>query len=142
MFKIDIKKKMLTAGGWKELNARLDIQAKSFVGITGSSGSGKTTFLRIISGLLKPDSGYIMVEGKYWYNSELKINLSPQKRQISFMFQEHALFPNMTRSLWWSTPRPKPTNCATSLKTAAPPPCAPRRFWRAPLYLPLTATKA
>ena len=96
MLNIDIKKRILTANGWQELNIKLDVEDKTFVGVTGNSGSGKTTFLRMISGLSKPDAGVIMVDGEPWFNSKLKIDLPPQKRKTGFMFQEHALFPNMT----------------------------------------------
>jgi molybdate transport system ATP-binding protein len=96
LLNIEIKKRILTSNGWKELDIKLDVEEKSFIGITGSSGSGKTTLLRIISGLTKPDSGAIIVDGEPWFDSKLKIDLPPQKRKTGFMFQEHALFPNMT----------------------------------------------
>ena len=96
MLNIDIKKRIMTASGWRELSVKLDVEDKSFVGVTGNSGSGKTILLRMISGLSKPDSGVIMVDGEPWFDSKLKINLPPQKRKTGFMFQEHALFPNMT----------------------------------------------
>ena len=96
MLNIDIKKRILTANGWQELNIKLDVEDKTFIGVTGNSGSGKTTLLRMISGLSKPDVGVIMVDGEPWFSSKLKIDLPPQKRKTGFMFQEHALFPNMT----------------------------------------------
>lgn len=50
----------------------------------------------MLAGLLQPDSGNIEVEGKTWFNSERKTNLAPQKRKLGFLFQDYALFPNMT----------------------------------------------
>jgi molybdate transport system ATP-binding protein len=96
LLNIDIKKRILTANGWQELSIKLDVEDKTFVGVTGNSGSGKTTLLRMISGLSKPDTGVIQVDGEPWFNSKLNIDLPPQKRKTGFMFQEHALFPNMT----------------------------------------------
>jgi molybdate transport system ATP-binding protein len=62
----------------------------------GASGSGKSMTLRCIAGILKPDSGYIELNGKVLFDSEKKINLPPQKRNTGFLFQDYALFPNMT----------------------------------------------
>jgi len=64
--------------------------------LTGVSGSGKTSILRMISGLLDPDQGRINVNDEVWYDSEQKINLPVQKRKIGFVFQDYALFPHMT----------------------------------------------
>jgi molybdate transport system ATP-binding protein len=62
----------------------------------GQSGAGKTTLLRILAGLVTPDNGLIQFGEMVWYDSEKLINLPPQQRNISFMFQDYALFPNMT----------------------------------------------
>lgn len=61
----------------------------------GDSGSGKTTLLRILSGLITPDSGKIILDDIIWFDSEKKINLLPQDRNVGLMFQDYALFPNM-----------------------------------------------
>jgi molybdate transport system ATP-binding protein len=66
-----------------------------FVVLFGCSGSGKTTALRCIAGLEKPDSGIIKINDTVYFDSKNKINLPPQKRQIGYMFQENALFPHM-----------------------------------------------
>ena len=62
----------------------------------GKSGAGKTSMLRILSGLLQPENGQIIVNGVTWLDSNMGINLPPQKRSIGFVFQDDALFPNMT----------------------------------------------
>ena len=64
--------------------------------LLGPSGIGKTTILRILGGLINPDEGKIIVNGTTWHDSSRKINLKPQKRKVGFVFQDYALFPNMT----------------------------------------------
>jgi len=66
-----------------------------FAVLFGCSGSGKTTALRCIAGLEKPDAGTIRINGKLYFDSKKKVNLPPQKRKIGYMFQENALFPHM-----------------------------------------------
>jgi molybdate transport system ATP-binding protein len=66
-----------------------------FAVLFGCSGSGKTTALRCIAGLEKPDAGTIRINGKLYFDSKQKVNLPPQKRKIGYMFQENALFPHM-----------------------------------------------
>lgn len=68
----------------------------AFIGIAGPSGSGKTTLLRCLAGLEKPDSGYIADGGTRWFDSERNIFLPPRKRGVGLVFQDYALFPNMT----------------------------------------------
>ncbi|RXA19641.1 ABC transporter ATP-binding protein [Methanosarcina sp. MSH10X1] len=66
-----------------------------FVVLFGCSGSGKTTALRCIAGLEKPDAGTIKINDTLCFDGRKKINLPPQKRKIGYMFQENALFPHM-----------------------------------------------
>ena len=67
-------------------------------GLLGASGSGKSMTLRCIAGIEKPDKGRIIVDGITYFDAEKKINLSPQKRNAGYLFQNYALFPNMTVS--------------------------------------------
>lgn len=65
------------------------------LGFLGASGSGKSMSLKCISGLVNPSKGKIIVNDKIFFDSENKINLTPQKRKIGYLFQNYALFPNM-----------------------------------------------
>jgi molybdate transport system ATP-binding protein len=96
MIRIEIEKELIGDGGKFLLKIDLHINKGEFVTLFGRSGSGKTTILRMISGLEKPDKGIIEIDGKIYFNSEKGINLPPQKRNIGFVFQNYALFPNMT----------------------------------------------
>ncbi|MBR6519175.1 MAG: sulfate/molybdate ABC transporter ATP-binding protein [Oscillospiraceae bacterium] len=64
--------------------------------LLGASGCGKSMTLKCIAGIETPDRGKIIVDGVTLFDSEKKINLSPQKRRMGLMFQNYALFPNMT----------------------------------------------
>lgn len=64
--------------------------------LLGASGSGKSVTLKCIAGILKPDAGCITVNGRVLYDSGQKICFSPQKRRTGYLFQNYALFPNMT----------------------------------------------
>ena len=64
--------------------------------ILGASGCGKSMTLRCIAGIIKPDKGRIVLDGVPLFDSEKKIDLPPQKRGVGLLFQNYALFPNMT----------------------------------------------
>ena len=66
------------------------------MGILGSSGSGKSMTLKCIAGIEKPDRGRIVLDGRILFDSQRRINLPPQKRHVGYLFQNYALFPNMT----------------------------------------------
>jgi molybdate transport system ATP-binding protein len=93
---IDIEKDLITAQGKLTLSITVSLDFGDLVVLFGDSGAGKTTLLRILSGLTIPDRGFLKVGGEVWFDSASKINLMPQKRDIGFMFQDYALFPNMT----------------------------------------------
>ena len=93
---IDIEKRMLTANGLMNLSVQTTIPAGELVALFGESGAGKTTLLRILAGLVTPDKGLIKFGSTVWFDSEKKIYVAPQLRNISLMFQDYALFPNMT----------------------------------------------
>ena len=66
------------------------------ISLLGASGCGKSLTLKCIAGIEKPDKGKIIVDGVTLFDSEKKINLTPQERRTGLMFQNYALFPNMT----------------------------------------------
>ena len=68
----------------------------SCMGILGASGCGKSMTLKCIAGIEKPDSGRIVLNGRVLFDSEKNINLSAQERRVGYLFQNYALFPNMT----------------------------------------------
>jgi molybdate transport system ATP-binding protein len=63
--------------------------------VLGPSGSGKTMTLQCIAGLIRPDTGYIELNGRVLFDSQKGINLSPQMRKVGFVFQNYALFPHL-----------------------------------------------
>ncbi len=66
------------------------------LGFLGASGCGKSLTLRCIAGIETPDEGRIVVNGKVFFDSEQKINLTPQQRKTALLFQNYMLFPNLT----------------------------------------------
>ena len=74
----------------------LVIKNNSFVTLLGPSGCGKTTTLRMIAGLETPTSGRITIGDQVVFDSELGINVPANKRKVGFLFQNYALWPNMT----------------------------------------------
>lgn len=88
---IEIKKKLD--------NFTLDIQLASNakkIGILGASGCGKSMTLKSIAGIVTPDNGKIQIGEKIFFDSGKKINVKPQNRNAGYLFQNYALFPNMT----------------------------------------------
>ncbi|EAI3898872.1 sulfate/molybdate ABC transporter ATP-binding protein [Campylobacter coli] len=96
MIKIDIKLPINTAKGKKQLELNTCLKANEITAIFGESGAGKTTLLKIIAGLIKPEFGHIEVGDELWLDTQKNINLAIQKRKIGFVFQDYALFPNMS----------------------------------------------
>jgi molybdate transport system ATP-binding protein len=68
------------------------------LGILGPSGSGKSMTLKMIAGIERPDEGFISLNGRTLFDSAKSINVSPQQRKVGYLFQQYALFPNMTVS--------------------------------------------
>ena len=74
----------------------LTISDNAFVTLLGPSGCGKTTTLRMIAGLETPTSGRITIGDKVVFDSDMGINVPANKRKVGFLFQNYALWPNMT----------------------------------------------
>jgi molybdate transport system ATP-binding protein len=96
LIQIDVTKRLMTANGEMTLSVQLEVNAGDRMALFGVSGVGKTTILRMLAGLMKPDSGRIVVDGVVWFDAQKRINLQSQQRHIGFMFQNYALFPSMT----------------------------------------------
>ena len=96
MIDITLQKSLKSQDGIMDLDLNFQVESGSFNALFGPSGAGKTSTLKMISGLLKPDEGSIQSQGKIWFDSQKKINLAPGKRKIAYVFQDAALFPNMS----------------------------------------------
>src|SRR5688572_28595956 len=96
MIQVVLKKKLFSAQGEMNLEVDFAIKAGELVALYGASGAGKTSVLRMLCGLSMPREGSIVVHGQTWFDSEKKINLKPQQRDVGIVFQDYALFPNLT----------------------------------------------
>ena len=88
---VDIEKQL----GSFHLKVRLET-GQPVLALLGASGCGKTMTLKCIAGIEKPDRGRIVLDGMTLFDSERGINLPPQQRRVGYLFQQYALFPNMT----------------------------------------------
>jgi molybdate transport system ATP-binding protein len=78
-----------------ELDVDLSI-GRETVALVGPSGAGKTTVLRAIAGLRRPDRGRIALGARAWFDSAARVDLPPERRSVGLVFQEYALFPHLT----------------------------------------------
>ncbi len=96
MIKININKKLHGFKGLMSLQIDICIKEGEFIALSGVSGSGKTTLLRIIAGLEDISSGSIIVNDNTWIDTtNRQKSIAIQKRNIGYLFQDYALFPNM-----------------------------------------------
>ena len=95
-----LKKTLAGAEGKFLLETDVKIACGGITAIAGTSGSGKTTFLRMLAGLTTPDEGFLEVDGEVWFRGERgktpRVNLKPQQRKVGVVFQGYALFPHMS----------------------------------------------
>jgi molybdate transport system ATP-binding protein len=96
MISVDIEKRLNAYHGQQVLKIAQQFPLGSITKIYGPSGAGKTTFLKVIAGLTRPEKGKIIIDGATWLDTDAGISLSPQQRKVGFVFQNYALFPNMT----------------------------------------------
>lgn len=96
MIELSVRKRLFSSTGHMQLDVSLNIKPGELVTLYGSSGAGKTTLLRMLSGLVSPDEGTISVSDEPWFDSTVGINVKPQARNVGIVFQDYALFPNMT----------------------------------------------
>ena len=94
LLKVDIQKEL------NEFDLKVDFELKEgCLGILGPSGCGKSMTLKSVAGIVDPDEGVVslIADGEtIYFDSSKKINLKPQKRNVGYLFQNYALFPNMT----------------------------------------------
>ena len=88
---VDIEKRL----GTFSLKVRFESR-EGVLALLGASGSGKSMTLKCIAGIEKPDRGRIVLNDRMLFDSERGIHLPPQKRRVGYLFQQYALFPNMT----------------------------------------------
>lgn len=88
---VDIQKQL----GDFQLNVQFNTDDQPMA-LLGASGCGKSLTLRCIAGILKPDQGKIILNGQTLFDSAAHINLPPQQRRVGYLFQQYALFPNMS----------------------------------------------
>ena len=79
-----------------DLDVSLACEAGRLLAIVGPSGAGKTTIIRLIAGLEKPDAGRVTCRGEVWTDTAARIDLPTRKRGIGYVFQEFTLFPNLS----------------------------------------------
>lgn len=96
MLYCDFKKKYGTTSNIFTLNIKAELKLNAVNAIFGVSGSGKTSFLRVLSGLDIIDTGCIKTKEQVWINTENNLGLNPSKIKIAFVQQENNLFKNMT----------------------------------------------
>ena len=90
---VHIKK---TLGGKFHLESNFEAGADEILALLGASGCGKSMTLKCIAGIERPDEGHIELNGRVLFDSKKGIDLPPQKRRVGYLFQQFALFPNMT----------------------------------------------
>ena len=95
MVEVSITKRIKTYRGWEELCVETQFKIGEITRIVGSSGAGKTTLLKIIAGIISPETGFIKFGAELWFDSSKKKSKPIQERNLGFVFQDYALFPNM-----------------------------------------------
>lgn len=110
MIKVSLHKSLMGSEGKVSLQLQFAMPLHAIWAIMGPSGAGKTSVLKMLAGLMKPDEGFIYVDEQCWFDSQKRQWRKPQQRSIGFVFQDYALFPNMTvrRNLEYALPSSVP----------------------------------
>ena len=95
MISLHVRKKLHRNHGDFALVADVESTASNMV-FFGASGSGKTLTLQMIAGLIRPDSGYIEVDGDVLFDSKSRINRPARTRHVGYLLQDYALFPHLS----------------------------------------------
>jgi len=91
MLEVSIRKKLPHF----TVNVQFSCGSGQLLALLGPSGAGKTTIMRVLAGLEKPDAGRIVYNGEVWLDSEKNICLPPRQRKLGYVFQEFSLFPHL-----------------------------------------------
>ncbi len=94
MIRLDIDTTLRAGARAFRLNARFASGSQRIV-IYGASGAGKSQMLKAVAGLARPDAGYIELAGRVLFDSANGIDVSPQRRNVGYLFQDYALFPHL-----------------------------------------------
>ena len=78
-----------------DAHVELTVAAGETLALVGPSGAGKTTTLRVVAGLLRPDRGMVAVDGETWLDTSAGLERPAEQRRVGYLFQEYALFPHM-----------------------------------------------
>jgi len=92
MLEVDVKKRLRDF----HLEVKLGVAEGEILMLVGDNGCGKTTLLNLVAGLQSPDEGRIALDGRPLFDSSLKVNVTPEARNIGYVFQSYALFPHMS----------------------------------------------
>ncbi|GAA4451355.1 sulfate/molybdate ABC transporter ATP-binding protein [Nibrella saemangeumensis] len=96
MTELHVTRSLHSAQGPIRLDVSFTIAEGEFLALYGPSGAGKTTVLRMLAGLEQPESGYIRSNGQTWFDHRQHLWVGPRHRAVGVVFQDYALFPNMT----------------------------------------------
>ena len=104
---VALRKQLRHDGARFDVDVQFRSDASRLV-LFGPSGAGKTQTLKMLAGIVRPDSGRVVVAGRVLYDSSAGIFLSPQQRRLAFVFQDYALFPHLTvrQNIAFARPRP------------------------------------
>jgi molybdate transport system ATP-binding protein len=78
-----------------DIDIDLSCSGEELLVMIGPSGGGKTSIIRMIAGLDKPDTGTILFDGETWFDSSRRVHMAPQNRVVSYVFQDYTLFPHL-----------------------------------------------
>ncbi|WPP52799.1 ATP-binding cassette domain-containing protein [Catalinimonas niigatensis] len=112
MIEVSLHKSLMGSEGKVSLQLQFAMPFHAIWAIMGPSGAGKTSVLKMLAGLMKPNQGHIYVDGQCWFDSQQQVWKKPQQRSIGFVFQDYALFPNMNvrQNLEYALPSSSPKN--------------------------------